>query len=117
MKIDLEFAELHTPLFFLGKNFGLKLDPKKLAGLKLVFDEEKDKLHVHWSGRHSIIPIANVAAMTPFPEPVPVKEEPKRADPEMVRRGRPSAQVATPTGHVFAGEGAGQTGVSSKAII
>ncbi len=64
MKIDLKFAELHNALFLAGKNFGLKLDPTKLTGLKLEYDRAEKELLVYWADEVGIIPSSNVACMT-----------------------------------------------------
>ena len=39
MKIELRYAEFHSPVFSSGKNFGMKLDCKK-AGVRLWLDTE-----------------------------------------------------------------------------
>lgn len=107
MKLDIKYAELHNPLFLGGKNFGTKLDPGKLAGLKLVFDKDDQWLLVHWGKHIGIVPLASVAVMQ---EGLPEKKAVQHTHP--IVAGIQSAQVETPFGHVFAGEGAGKTGKS-----
>ena len=104
-KIELKFAELHTALFLCGKNHGMKLDPTKQMGLSLIYDRGEKELLVGWSGQEAIIPLSNVVSMT--------AGEPKRK-PAVVQNApvRPTAQVSTPTSHVFAGEGHGDTGLA-----
>ncbi len=124
MKVDLEFVELHSPLFMsdhkqLGKNFGTKIDHKKHPGMTLVYDRVEKELLVSHGGREAIIPLTNVVSMTPSILKVLPLEQPKVADPELARP-RATAQVSTPTSHVFAGKGHGETGQEKpkgKAII
>jgi hypothetical protein len=57
MKIDLEFVELHSPLFIDGMNFGLKLyaDPKKSkAPISMYYDTDL---------RHTIVLYKNKVSM------------------------------------------------------
>lgn len=108
MKIDIEFAELHSPLFFLGKNFGMKLDHAKYPEITLTYDSDPDWLVVGWKGRVTFVPTPNVANMTP-------REKKGAAKVAELKPGRVvvepslSAQVETPTSHVFAGEGKGKS--------
>lgn len=112
MRINLEFAELHTPLFLGGRNFGLKLDKVRFGGLVIIYDQTEKELWVTHNDKTAIIPTSNVVSMTPDmgkkeleegPKPLAVPEEPRP-------RGRPkfNSQVSTPTSHVF-GEGPGRT--------
>ncbi len=102
MKIELKFAELQTPLFLAGTNFGVKLDCSKRAGMKLVYDQAEKELHVHHKDALAIIPTSNVASMTPI-----VHGGEKRTEtlvvtqPPVLTKGRIKAQVSTPTSHVF----------------
>jgi hypothetical protein len=105
MKIDLKFAELHNPLFLSGKNFGLKLDPGKLTGLKLSYDRAEKELLVSWNGDIGIVPSSNIACMVEGTAEVKV---PPYTHP--IVAGIQSAQVSTPYGHVQAGPGHGKTG-------
>jgi hypothetical protein len=107
MKLDIKFAELHNPLFHAGKNFGTKLDPGKLAGLKLVYDRAEKELLVSWEGRHAILPSTSVSSME---EGLPEKKAVHHTHP--IVAGIASAQVETPFGHVHAGVGHGKTGKS-----
>jgi hypothetical protein len=104
MKLELEFAELHTPLFLGGKNFGLKLHSVKPGDPELIYDQSEKELHVTHNKKMAIIPISNVVSMTPSQGPriEPVKKE--FTAPKKIK-----AQVSTPMDHVFAGEGAGKT--------
>lgn len=38
MRIDLEFMELHSPLFFAGINWGTKIDKKSKGGVEIYFE-------------------------------------------------------------------------------
>lgn len=109
MKIDLKFAELHNSLFLGGKNFGLKLDPGKLPGLKLEYDRAEKELLVYWKDHVGIVPSSNVATMT---EGLPEVKVPQQTHPMLSRIS--GAQVETPMSHVHAGHGHGKTGISEK---
>lgn len=106
-KIDLKFAQLHNPIFFGGKNFAPKLEPRHIAGLELFYDRENKELHVHYMGAIAIVPSTNIACMV---EGVPDQKAPLVTHPMVA--GISSAQVETPFGHVHAGPGEGKTGKS-----
>lgn len=103
-QVEVEYAELHTPLFLAGTNFGTKLDRRdhKRRDLVLVFDEDKKRLIVTFNKKVAQVPEAAVAYwiegkvenLKPIHNPV---------------MGPTSAQVATPQDHVFAGPGAGKS--------
>lgn len=105
--IDIKFAEVHNPLFLAGKNFGMKLDPGKLAGLQLQYDRQEKELIVRWEGQTGIIPSSNIACMV---EGLPEVKVPQYTHP--IVAGISSAQVGSPMDHVFAGQGHGKTGKS-----
>jgi hypothetical protein len=113
-KIDLKFAELHAPLFLAGTNLQLKLDPTRRTGLKLVYDRAEKELLVTWQNQLAIVPVGNVASMTPAgvevakPEPMVVVEK---------ARPRVTAQVSTPQSHVHAGPGHGDTGQGKGKVV
>jgi hypothetical protein len=111
MKIDLEFAEVATPLFLAGKNCGLKLDNTKFPGMGLVYDQTEKELQITYNGRLAIIPTSNVVSMIPGGGgPTPMASVPQIQVGETVKhKAKISAQVSTPMGHVF-GEGPGHTG-------
>lgn len=106
--IEVGFAELHNALFLGGKNFGVKLDPHRYHDLSLSYDTAEKELLVTWNKKVAHIPSANVAYYVPG-----VSEDRKviQTTAPMVA-GISSAQVETPAGHVFAGEGHGKTGKS-----
>jgi hypothetical protein len=103
--IPLKRLQLHSPLFVGRTNLKDNLDSMMRQDLKLEYDRESQEVRVTFNGETAIIPTSAVAAMVPFtlitPEPKP--EPPKAKHPI-------KAQISTPTGHVFGGEGAGQTG-------
>lgn len=131
MKIELEFAELHNPLFLGGRNLQMKLDPSRLSGLTLCYDRDEKELLVGWGNKLAIVPSSNVASMVPKdwrtddpiakeapiktdPVPAQVKPDPKKEAANLVRgmtankQGVPlkaipnkSAQVGGPSDHVF----------------
>src|SRR5271165_1106186 len=106
MRINLVFAELHTPLFLGGRNFGLKLDNVKFNGLELVYDQTEKELWITHNKKTAIIPTSNVVSMTPGEVAlIGATEEVRQpaASPGKFRT-KVNAQVSTPTSHVF-GEG------------
>ena len=132
MKKIVEYATLHAPHFHLsGVNLGDKLDsrPKGRQGLMLQWDAEDKELLVIYQGRVEHVPETNVKSYVlkdELPPSAIVKEVPKvneapihqAPDKMMARPPRATAQVSTPTQHVFAGPGAGDTGQAPpKAII
>lgn len=108
-QVNVQFAELHNPLFHAGKSFGTKLDPGKLAGLKLVFDEDKKRLLITWEGVTGHVPEAGVALFVPGE----VKVKPVQYTHPIVA-GISKAQVETPMSHVHAGHGHGKAGIGEK---
>ena len=120
MKIDLEFAELHSPLFIThdngGTNFGEKLyiDPKRnLKGALDALYYDTDLRHTVVMYRGKVALIENIASMTlkdpdkvglaPVVRPVltPVRPTPFIPQPGKAQVGGPgevrlSAQVSTP---------------------
>ncbi len=127
-KIELRFAELHSPLFLAGTNLQMKLDPRNRTGLSLVYDRAEKELLVTYNDAMAIVPISNVSSMTPAPGAnaaeslaavAQVRQQEQTATPDQVlaqkamlelqRRGV-AAQVATPQSHVHAGPGHGDNG-------
>jgi hypothetical protein len=116
-KIDLTFAELHAPLFLNGISFGVKLFQKQATGeLKLEYQQDDAELWVTHaaSGVKAIVPTANVASMTPKGKDKEAGLSPALANQHKVQANPKGAQVSTPHDHVFAGEGAGQTGAAKR---
>ncbi len=103
-----KFVELHSPLFHLGKNHGLKL----LAGadLSLDYDPKEKELEVKYKGESTFLPSTSVHNYTPITEadvraPVaPIVNVSHDQDTRKIK----SAQVSGPHDHVFQGEGAGK---------
>ena len=108
MKIDIEWAELHSPLFLNGTNLQMKLDPTKRVGLKMAYDEDKGHLFVSYGGKTARLPQSSVLCMVEAEVRAPV--EAKKTKPLQTL----NAQVETPMSHVHAGPGAGQTGLGGK---
>lgn len=126
MKIELSFAELHAPLFLAGKNFGMKLDHKKHAGIKLLYNDDSKFLEVGWTnsaGDHDAwVPLSNVASMTPDKRQPQVSAKPSAIEQaakagQMAAKAIISAQVSTPQSHVHAGPGHGDTGQEKKKVV
>lgn len=110
-RIDITFLHLHAPLFFANRNWGEKLDTRNTAKgrIEMVYDRDLAEVLIKCEKHVSIIPISNVVSMTPFttdplPEPVATKGP----------NAKITAQVSGPHDHVFAGAGAGQTGLGKK---
>lgn len=118
MKTDIQWAELHAPLFLAGTNLGQKLDPTKRLGLKMAYDEDKRHLFVSYNGKAARVPETSVLSMVEY-EAAPVKAAPhpfpsqsQFHDDEKPNQSVATAtsQVSTPMSHVHAGQGFGQTG-------
>ncbi len=124
MTIEIEFAELHNPLFLAGTNLQLKLEPAKRTGLKLEYDRAEKELLVTYNGKTAIVPTTNVSSMTPATKPVVIAVPSQQAaanmsDPERDKivaaqqaagkQPRVTAQVSGPHDHVFAGPGHGKS--------
>lgn len=110
--IELEFAELHGPIFVAGTNLAAKLDPKKRTGLKIQYERKYQELYVTWNGKTAIVPKQNVACMIEA-EVIKGKVEKQNAVEEQVAAAMPiatkiTAQYDTPMSHVFAGPGGGK---------
>ena len=106
MKVDVKFAELHSPLFLNGKNCGLKIFNKDQ--IKIVYDTEEKELLVTYMGKTAHLPSTSVHSWEEFTESDKPKGVGQPAAEQLPKRGRPSAQASTPTGHVFEGPGNGQ---------
>lgn len=126
MKIDVELAQLHNPLFLNGTNLQLKLDPSVRKELILIYDRDEKELLVYLNGKVAIVPNSNVASMT-LKEATAIGALPSRAGQkdkakekvkedteatiermEKFKAGLKGAQVSSPTDHVFQ-PGAGKT--------
>lgn len=120
MRIELNFAELHNPLFLNGTNLQMKLDPSKRQELFLIYDRVEKELLVYYKSALAIVPTTNVSSMTPKdPEiagPIPEifatihrmegtiqvsQEEETKATMARIGHMKRTAQVSSPTGHVF----------------
>jgi len=122
--IELEFAELHGPIFLNGTNLGPKLivgdGPGKRRDIKLFFDRDHRELHVHFKEKLGIVPRENVAMMvencSSFKPPETVRrmvEAQKETFASQIASTpyeKVTAQVDSPHHHVFKGEGHGKTG-------
>ena len=123
--IELEFAELHGPIFINGTNLSPKLIPGDGPGhrrdIKLFYCRKERELHVHFKSKIGIVPRENVALMV---------EKSAKSKMDEVGYGftkvsedpvgyafvptqpvdKVTAQVDSPMHHVFKGEGHGKTG-------
>lgn len=112
MKTEIEWAELHAPLFLAGTNLGQKLDPKKRSGVVMAYDEVKRHLFVTYNGQTARIPETSVLSMVEYSTLVEAPKLAVNAAPPVKPAGFDpyAAQVETPMSHVHAGLGHGQTG-------
>lgn len=105
MKTEIQWAELHSPIFLNGTNLQQKLDPTKRVGLSMMYDEEKRHLYVSYQGKTARVPEPSILSMVEGTVPVRAV-----TTPTPIPSGKPiKAQVSGPTDHVFAGPGAGKT--------
>lgn len=100
------FVQLHKGecLFHAGKNHGEKLFAK--SGLHLDYDRKEKELSVVYAGETTWLPSTSVFHYTPEVNAQNVKEITQISHAQDTRKIK-SAQVSTPHGHVFQGEGAG----------
>lgn len=105
---DARLLKTHTEVFHAGKNFKNTITEKDIKdfGLTLRWDPKERRFEMVYLNRLGYISENNVAFWEPVQEtqaPV-IKNEHKTESIE----GRRRAQVSTPTGHVFDGEGKGK---------
>jgi hypothetical protein len=110
-KVKVGFATLHGPLFFASKNWGEKLDVRNTAKgrLEMEYDQDTSTLTVKCEGKETFLPHTSVFSyegITKDPRVEPVTHA--SANPKI------QAQVSGPHDHVFAGQGAGQTGAGKR---
>jgi hypothetical protein len=112
MRTKIVWAELHAPLFLNGSNLGQKLDHTTKGGVSMEYDEKQRHLHVNYKGAVARIPETSVLSM------VEADATPRAAVAAAVKEvGKPiTAQASSPTDHVFAGAGGGQTGQEKSAM-
>lgn len=117
--IELEFVELHGPIFINGTNLPPKLIPGDSPGqrrdIKIFYDRDVREVYVHFKDKIGIVPRENVAMM------VEKKKESKKAIAEAKMAEKEASgptfvhekitgQIDSPMHHVFAGPGHGKTG-------
>ena len=61
MKHELSFVELHNPLFQVGVNLGTKINAK-MRNARLIMDDDRQVVWIHFKGKLSAIPMANVSS-------------------------------------------------------
>ncbi len=114
MKVDIQFAHLHSGIFIAGTGLSEKLDVsmrQKGAMIEgLTYDREYKELLIKYKGVVAIVPSSNIACMTPKEE---VKAAPATAPQAEKQKpgpkpGKVSAQVSGPSLHVFV-DGPGKT--------
>jgi hypothetical protein len=108
--------ELHAPLFLNKTNLQTKLDISRV-GLQLYYDDDTDKYWVLYNGAFARLSSTSVAYDWPADAPEwmtnPLAES---AKPPIVKpqenipvKPKITAQVSTPMGHVFEGQGHGKS--------
>lgn len=112
-KLAIGWVHLHAPLFFAGKNFKEKIDirsDKSPDGKLLSFEYDRDEkeLTVRCGKHEQIIPNTNIRGIERLQVTNSIPQIPTTSG----ASANPSiqAQVSGPHDHVFAGQGAGQTG-------
>lgn len=111
--LEIDSIEFHSDVFHAGVNFGKKLGrgtPKDSADLKVEIDEKRTFVKLTYKGRVREFPSLSAFSWEVKGDKIP--EVPKNEHKTESVEGRRRAQVSTPTGHVFDGEGAGKTGKS-----
>ncbi len=112
-KVTVGWVHLHAPLFFARKNFKEKVDvrtDKSPDGklLTMEYDRTEKELVVRCGDYEQFIPVTNIrgyeAIATTKKIPAIQPTSNVGANPKI------TAQVSGPHDHVFAGQGAGQTG-------
>ena len=71
--MKLSKAFLHTPFFFVGKNFGMKLEAGQ--GIELAYDRDTKELAVTYKGKTAYLPASSVNSYEeglPEPKPAPI---------------------------------------------
>lgn len=111
-KAKLGFINLHSPLFFAGKNWGDKLDirNKDRGKLDMEIDYDTKIITLRCENRECELPHTSAFSWEKA-ETLAPKVEPTNfpnANPGI------TAQVSGPHDHVFQGKGAGQTGVGKR---
>lgn len=105
---DISELKTHTEIFHAGKNFKTLITKKDISdfGLKLQWNSKERWVEFTYKNVTKHIPEGNVASWDPVQ---------KHSAPEVTNEhktehveGRRRAQVSTPTGHVFDGEGKGK---------
>lgn len=111
-KHKITFIELHNPLFMNGTNMGSKLSTDvrpgttAKAGVKMILDDERQAVWVHYNKRTAFIPLPSVASCDILEVPgdvlellglTPMAEEIISGPPAVMRarRGRPPSVQPT----------------------
>lgn len=113
MKLEIGFVHLHSPLFFARKNWKEKVDVRTDKGpqgevMEMEYCRTDKELKVTCGAHESFIPSSNIVSYSPLKtvEKVPAVKPTSGKSANL----KINAQVSGPHDHVFAGQGAGQTG-------
>ena len=87
-----QFAELHSPMFFCGINLGNKLDTSKRSELSLIYDNAACELLVTMFGKTTHVPASSLVHYTPG-----IAEAPKIVNQHKPQRVPVNAQVSDPS--------------------
>lgn len=74
----------------------------------MSYDRKEKELTIEYNGKVAYLPSTSVSSYQVIGESKQEEAKPTHTSHPM-KRGIQSAQVQTPTGHVFQGEGSGQT--------
>lgn len=111
MRTKIQWAELHAPLFLAGVNLGQKIpSAKHKSGFAMEYDEAKRHLYVTYNNATARIPETSVLSMVEAKDGGVITTDNLIDHIASVAAKAMEAQVETPTSHVFAGPGKGQTG-------
>lgn len=110
-RVPVSFIEVHDSTYRHpnGKGFGKCITVKQHQDLKVEYEEKRDLFFITWKGVVTKMSGINVVQWRD-PETdgdVVVIENTHHTED---KKKRPSAQVSTPMGHVFEGQGAGKSG-------
>lgn len=119
-RIDVQFTELHSPLFFNGRNFTTKLMKGGRDNLKLTYDLDEKHLIVEYNDMVAVVPDvhsfqptnAKDLGLKATKQNAPAPET--HVNHPMTTNGIRTAQVETPMSHVQGGMGKGKTGQKAK---
>lgn len=113
-RVKVIYCHFHSPLFLAGKNFGDKIDAKRSDGIEMIYDRDEKILLVKYKNQLGVVPDVHMYmpekpmdfGITDITQKIEnIQNFTHATDLNKIK----NAQVSTPFGHVFAGEGSGKT--------